>query len=199
MAAVRPGHDRNRERMTRNDQAVQAAVNGPTDDPVELIEVLVVRVAGDRYAVEVGHAGRVVDIAAAQRVPNTPVAVLGVGRVEGRVTVLIDVETVLAGGSREGDRDAAGQYLVSDRGEDRNPVALRIGGVEGIDTYPLAAVEAPGTADGNEAFLRGVIDPQEAEEDPESGGGRLPLLDVEAVFRDSVEGIDTDEWGSQPE
>jgi purine-binding chemotaxis protein CheW len=64
-------------------------------EPVDALDVLVVKLAGERHAIEVEHVVEVLPAGPLTSVPCTPAFVLGVTNVRGRVLPVLDLVPVL--------------------------------------------------------------------------------------------------------
>lgn len=98
-----------------------------TDRP-ELLQVLLVSVAGTRYALETGHVDTVTEAPELSDVPHTSDTLAGVARVRGGVGVFLSARALL--GAPPADADTAVQL---DRDGDRTPVALLVDDAHDMD------------------------------------------------------------------
>jgi purine-binding chemotaxis protein CheW len=106
--------------------------------PVSAIDVLLIELAGERYAVEVGCVVEVVPAASLTPVPCTPRFVLGLTTVRGRVLPVMDIAPVLGIGGDEG-REPTNIVVVE---ADGVPFGIAAGGVEGPERHDAGKLEA---------------------------------------------------------
>lgn len=158
-----------------------------------VVEVLVVRIDDDRYALELGRLRRIADRPPTTRVPGTPTSVDGVARIKGRVTVIVDPRPTLEPDAGGIPPDDARVVILRD-GEDGEAVGALVDRIEGFRRYRTERIQ-PGEEAGNDGngdtrteadadkaactahpdWRRAVIEPSDAPDDP------LPVVDTAAI------------------
>jgi purine-binding chemotaxis protein CheW len=115
-----------RERLERARQTLERAHRGSNGDPAQLLamrarrlaqpvetppepvdalDVVVVTIAHERYAIDVDHVVEVLPAGPLTPVPCTPAFVLGVSNVRGRVLAVLDLVPVLGVAASVGERE----------------------------------------------------------------------------------------------
>jgi purine-binding chemotaxis protein CheW len=126
-----------RELLERRARELARTVAEPPK-PVKPLDVLLLDLAGERYAIEVGSVLEVVPAGALTPVPCTPRFVLGLMTVRGRVLPVMDVAHVL-GIAGEEDRHDSHVVLVE---ADGVTFGIAAGGVEGPERHDAGKLEA---------------------------------------------------------
>lgn len=139
------------------------------------VRFLTFDVGDRRYGIEVGRVQGVIEAPAVTPVPNATDAVLGVARLRGDVTVVLDGRVVTGGGPTPG---APAQAIILDRLVDGTPVAVSADAVEGMVDVDVADIAPVGS--GSSARIAEAI----------HGGDRVPILGVEGLA-DLVEPVAT--------
>ena len=151
-------------------------------------EVLVVGVAGRRWAIRLEEARQVIRARAVTRVPGAPAWVMGVLNVRGSVVPVGDLRA-LDGRARVAAREGL-VLLVEERGRQ---AGLRVAEVVGV--RPAELTVHPDDGEGASAASGGLPaagvarltpDGASSAEDPE--GAEVPLLDVRAVLDELLDG-----------
>jgi purine-binding chemotaxis protein CheW len=106
--------------------------------PVRPIDVIVLDLAGERYAVDVGSVLEVVPVGRLTPVPSTPAFVLGLTTVRGRVLPVMDLAPVLGIDARE-DREDSHVVVVQ---ADGVAFGIAAGGVDGPERHEAEKLEA---------------------------------------------------------
>jgi purine-binding chemotaxis protein CheW len=138
--------------------------------PAEVLELLVLSLAGERYGVETAHVLEVIPLRELTPVPCTPSFVLGVVNHRGRILPVLDLRRLfeLAGqGATEGSRAVA----VEAGGMTFGILADAVTGVVRIGVDAVASPPVTLTGD-RQAFIRGVT------------GEMVAVLDLDALARD---------------
>jgi purine-binding chemotaxis protein CheW len=107
--------------------------------PVKPLDVLLLDLAGERYAIEVDSVLEVVHTQSLTPVPCTPRFVLGLTTVRGRVLPVMDVARVL--GLEYDDQDRQNSHVVLVEA-DGVTFGIAAGGVEGPERHDAAKLEA---------------------------------------------------------
>jgi purine-binding chemotaxis protein CheW len=123
------------ERRAR--ELAQPVVQAP--EPVRPLDVLLLDLAGERCAVEVGSVLEVLPAGSLTPVPCTPRFVLGLTTVRGRVLPVLDIARVLGIGGDDGDRLDGYVVLVE---ADGVTFGIAAGGVEGPERHDAGKLEA---------------------------------------------------------
>lgn len=138
--------------------------------PAEVLELLVLALAGERYGIETAHVLEVLPLRELTPLPGTPSFVLGVVNHRGRILPVLDLRRLfdLTGqGVTEGSRVVA----VEAGGMMFGIFADAVTGVVRIGVDALASPPATLAGD-RQAFIRGVT------------GEMVAVLDLEALARD---------------
>ncbi|MBI4560530.1 MAG: chemotaxis protein CheW [Candidatus Rokubacteria bacterium] len=138
--------------------------------PAEVLELLVLSLAGERYGIETAYVLEVLPLRELTPVPCTPAFVLGVVNHRGRILPVLDLRRLfeLAGqGATEGSRAVA----VEAGGMTFGILADAVTGVVRIGVDAAASLPVTLTGD-RQAFIRGVT------------GEMVAVLDLEALARD---------------
>ena len=148
--------------------------NGNGAEAVDWVRLLPVRVGDEWYAVESGRVDGVVVPESVTRVPHTGPSVVGVARLRGETTVVVDLGAHLGG---EAPAGAERRVVVFRRGAKETPVGFAVDEVGEIETYPAADVRPAAATGVDEGMFSAVVDGETA---------RLPVVGVERVARDAV-------------
>jgi purine-binding chemotaxis protein CheW len=127
-----------RELLERRARDLARTVEEPPQ-PVRPLDVLLLDLAGERYAVEVDSVLEVVPAGSLTPVPCTPRFVLGLTTVRGRVLPVMDVARVLGIAGDEEDRRDSHVVLVE---ADGVTFGIAAGGVEGPERHDAKKLEA---------------------------------------------------------
>jgi purine-binding chemotaxis protein CheW len=115
-----------------------------------MVDLLLFRVAGERFAIELAAVEEAIDLPPVHHVPEMPPAMLGVITVRGMLTPAYSPQPALGLALTDG-----ASALIFKRG--RHRFALVIDDVEDVMTLDLATLrDAPGAAD-SESVLLGVV------------------------------------------
>lgn len=107
----------------------------------ERVECLVFEAPAGRFAVETGWLRELVALGEVTPIPGAPASVAGITTLRGSVVVVLSGATLF---------DADEQLLVVfDRDDDRRPVGVAVGAVEGVETFETAAITTPDAFDGD--------------------------------------------------
>lgn len=149
------------------------ALAKPPDEaptPEEVLELLVLSLAGERYGVETTHVLEVLPLRGLTPVPCTPPFILGVVNHRGRILPVLDFRRLLeltGQGATEGSRAVA----VEAGGMTFGILADAVTGAVRVPAHELAS--PPVTLGGDrQTFIRGVT------------GEMVAVLDLEALARD---------------
>ena len=158
------------------------------DADARLPEVLVVGVAGRRYAIRLEEARQVIRARSVTRVPGAPAWVMGVLNVRGSVVPVGDLRA-LGGRSRAAARE--GLVLLVEQGG--RLAGLRVAEVVGVRPAALASgreVVPAGHPSAGGLPATGVarLTPDAAAGAEDMQGAEVPLLDVRAVLDELLDG-----------
>lgn len=144
----------------------------PVDQAPSVIEVVVVRLGGSRYALPMDSVAEVGRPPAMSRVPSLPNWLAGVVNWRGRVLAVIDLRPLLGAPAAELDRRA--RLVVLNR--DGIPVGLLTEGVEGTHLLDDGMVE-PSLANLSDS-ASGLLAGQTTD-----AAGPCGVVDLDAVYR----------------
>jgi chemotaxis signal transduction protein len=106
----------------------------------ERVECLVFEAPAGRFAVETGWLRELVALGEVTPIPGAPASVAGITTLRGSVVVVLSGAALV---------DADEELLVVfDRDDDRRPVGLAVGAVEGVETFETTAITTPAAFDG---------------------------------------------------
>lgn len=147
---------------------------GDAPAPEDRLDVLFIRVAGTRWAVEAGYVGHIVETFDVHPVPRTPSAVTGMTDVESEVAAVIDAGAVVDPDRSPGE--TAGPLVTLHR-EEGDGVGLRVDRVDDLANVDVSRVEPIERDDDGAA---GEAVDRELPTDPSAAGaaGEVPATDA---------------------
>jgi chemotaxis signal transduction protein len=105
----------------------------------ERVECLVFEAPVGRFAVETGWLREFVALGEVTPIPDAPASVAGITTLRGSVVVVLSGAALVDAGEE--------LLVVFDRDEDRRPVGLAVGAVEGVETFETDAITTPDAFD----------------------------------------------------
>ena len=137
------------------------------------------RLGTERYAIDVDHIERIVEVERVTRLPRAPSAIDGLIDLRGEITAVIDPRELFSVGPPISS-DLDPRILVFDLPDEPQPVGMHVDAVLAVDAYPEYAIERGEVVEEmdsdalEQGLLRGVIRDEE-------GDGVVAWVDPEGI------------------